>query len=132
MPDLVLQPDSFVIVCGSSAFAAMSTFGKTISVTSFPSLDNDGDQLVLSTAQGKTIHAVNYSSNWYQNELKKNGGWSLEMIDTKNPCSGFSNWIASVDPSGGTPGRKNSVDTNNIDQTPPHLLRAYANDSMNN
>jgi hypothetical protein len=131
MPNFILQPDSFVIVCTGSAFTAMSAFGKAISVTSFPSLDNTGDQLALSTADGKIIHAVKYSDDWYQNELKKSGGWSLEMIDTKNPCSGFGNWIASVDPSGGTPGKKNSVDTNNIDQTPPHLLRAYTIDSIN-
>jgi hypothetical protein len=130
MPGFVLQPDSFVIVCTGSALAAMSVFGNSISVTSFPSLDNNEGLLVLYDSIGDVIHAVNYSSSWYQNELKENGGWSLEMIDTKNPCSGFSNWIASVDPNGGTPGRKNSVDANNIDETPPKLLRAYANDDM--
>ena len=96
MPNFTLQPDSFVIVCTGSAVAAMSAFGTTISVTSFPSLDNDGDQLFLKAANGKTIHAVNYSSSWYQNEVKKDGGWTLEMIDTKSPCAGSSNWKASV------------------------------------
>jgi hypothetical protein len=28
------------------------------------------------------------------------------MMDTKNPCSGISNWKASADPTGGTPGKK--------------------------
>ena len=42
MPDFTLAPDSFVIVCTGSAVAALSPFGQTISVTSFPSLDNDG------------------------------------------------------------------------------------------
>jgi hypothetical protein len=37
----------------ASAVAAMSAFGTTISVTSFPSLDNDGDQLFLKAANGK-------------------------------------------------------------------------------
>jgi hypothetical protein len=130
MPGFILQPDSFVIVCTGSAVPAMTVFGKTISVTSFPSLDNSSGLLVLYDSTADVIHAVNYSSNWYQNELKVNGGWSLEMIDTKNPCSSFSNWTASVDPNGGTPGRKNSVDANNSDQMPPQLLRAYANDNM--
>src|SRR5689334_15449217 len=53
MPNFVLQPDSMVIVCTGSAVASMSVFGTTISVTSFPSLDNDGDLLSLKAANGK-------------------------------------------------------------------------------
>src|SRR3989337_221343 len=45
MPDFILEPDSFVIICTGSAVATMSTFSNTISVTGFPSLDNDGELL---------------------------------------------------------------------------------------
>ena len=120
MPNFVLQPDSFVIVCTGSAVAAMSAFGTTISVTSFPSLDNEGDQLFLRAANGRTIHAVAYTSAWYQNELKKDGGWTLEMIDTKSPFAGISNWKAGTNTTGGTPGKKNSVDAVNDDAAGPH------------
>ncbi len=130
MPNFILHPDSFVIVSTSNAVAAMSVYGSTIAVTNFPTLANTSGQLTLNSNQDKTIHNVNYNADWYQNELKKDGGWTLEMIDTKNPCSGFSNWIASIDPSGGTPGRKNSVDAINKDETPPKLLKAFANDSV--
>lgn len=131
MPSYLLKPDSFVIVCTSSAIVAMSVFGPAISVTSFPSLDNAGDQLSLTSAQGRVIHAVNYTISWYQNELKKDGGWTLEMLDTKNPCSGFTNWKASIDVKGGTPGKKNSVDAANADKNSPKLLRAFAIDNLN-
>lgn len=130
MPNFILQPDSFVIVCTGSAVAALSVFGNTISVTSFPSLDNTGDQLFLKAANGSIIHAVSYSSLWYQNAVKISGGWTLEMIDTKSPCAGSDNWKASIDPVGGTPGKKNSVDTINTDQAPPSLLRTYSIDSV--
>lgn len=130
MPAFILKPDSFVIICTSSAVAAMSAFGSVISVTGFPSLDNGGDQLSLINAQAIIIHTVSYTDKWYQNELKKDGGWTLEMMDTKNPCSGFSNWKASVDSKGGTPGKKNSIDGTNIDNTAPRLMRAYATDSV--
>ncbi|MCY7311181.1 MAG: lamin tail domain-containing protein [Chitinophagaceae bacterium] len=129
MPGFTLQPDSFVIVCTASAVAAMSAFGTTISVTSFPSLDNDGDQLFLRAANGRTIHAVNYTSGWYQNEVKKDGGWTLEMIDTKSPCAGSSNWKASVNTTGGTAGKKNSIDAINNDATAPQLKRAFTTDN---
>ncbi|HMG82459.1 MAG TPA: lamin tail domain-containing protein [Ferruginibacter sp.] len=130
MPAYILPADSFVIVCTGSAVNAMATFGPTIAVTSFPSLLNTGDELILKTAVGKVMHAVNYSSAWYQNALKEQGGWSLEMIDTKNPCTGYSNWKASTDVNGGTPGKVNSIDAKNPDQNPPKLLRAFAKDSV--
>jgi len=131
MPSYNLLPDSFVIICTASALAAMSAYGPTISVTSFPSLDNTSDVIYLRSPQNRIIHSVSYSDAWYQNELKKDGGWTLEMIDTKNPCSGFSNWKASVDTKGGTPARKNSVDALNADAQSPQLLRAFATDSVN-
>ena len=131
MPSYILKPDSFVIVCTGSAVAAMSVYGPVIAVASFPGLNNSGDLVSLISPQGSVIHAVNYTDSWYQNELKKAGGWTLEMIDIHNPCSGISNWKASVDAKGGTPGKKNSVDGINADKTAPKLLRAYATDSVN-
>lgn len=128
MPAFLLQPGDFVIICTGSSVAALSAFGHSIAVTSFPSLDNDGEQLFLKTAGGKTIHAVNYTSAWYQNEVKKDGGWTLEMIDTNNPCAGNTNWKASVQATGGTPGKKNSVDGFVDDKTAPQLKRAYTTD----
>ncbi len=129
MPNFILQPDSMVIVCTGSAVAALSVFGTTISVTSFPSLDNDGEQLFLKAPDGMIIHAVSYSSAWYQNEVKKEGGWTLEMIDTQNPCSGNSNWKASASSNGGTPGKKNSIDALNTDNTAPRVQKAYTTDN---
>jgi Lamin Tail Domain/Bacterial Ig-like domain len=131
MPSYNLKADSVVIVCTGSAVAGLAVYGPVIAVTSFPSLDNAGDVLFLRSPQNRIIHAVNYTDAWYKNELKKDGGWTLEMIDTKNACSGFTNWTASVDISGGSPGKKNSVDAVNADQTAPRLLRAFAVDSVN-
>lgn len=129
-PNFILQADSLVIVCTGSALTAMSSFGTAFSVTSFPSLGNDGDQIFLRAGNGNIIHAVAYSGGWYQNELKNEGGWTLEMIDTKNPCSGSSNWNASTNPLGGTPGKKNSIDGINQDQTAPTLKYSYTIDSV--
>jgi Lamin Tail Domain/CHU_C Type IX secretion signal domain len=129
--NFILKPDSFLIICTNSAVVSLSVFGTTLGVSNFPSLDNDGDQLYLRSKEGKIIHAVEYNSAWYQNAVKKEGGWTLEMIDTKNPCSGFTNWTASNDVKGGTPGKKNSIDAINKDLQPPILLRAFATDSIN-
>jgi hypothetical protein len=129
-PNITLQPDSFLIICSSSAVTAMNAFGRTISVTSFPSLDNASDLIFIKSSAGKIIHAVNYSDEWYQSVVKEDGGWTLEMIDTHNPCCGSSNWKASVSGNGGTPGKKNSVDGINGDIIPPHIKKAYSTDSL--
>ena len=129
--NFILQPDSFVVICPTSAVSSLAVFGSTIGVSNFPSLNNDGDQLYLQSKEGRIIHAVAYTSDWYQNAVKSQGGWTLEMMDTQNPCSGFSNWIASNDAKGGTPGKKNSVDAINKDLQPPVLLNAFAADSIN-
>ena len=128
MPNFILESNSFVIICTGSAVTTMTAFGNAISVTSFPSLDNDGELLFLKAPNGLVVHALSYSSEWYQNELKKDGGWTLEMIDTQNPCTGNNNWKASINAAGGTPGIKNSVDAVNNDQTAPQLKNAYSKD----
>ena len=129
MPSYILPAGGYVIVCTGSAVAAMSPFGPVISVASFPSLNNDADRIYVRSPQGVIIHSVNYTDAWYKNELKKDGGWTLEMIDTKNPCTGINNWKASTDVKGGTPAAKNSVDALNADVVAPKLLRAYAPDA---
>ena len=77
LPDFILQPDSFIIVCGKSAAVPYASFGTTLGVSSFPSLDNDGDIIYLRSPENIIIHAVSYSTSWYQNELKRleGGRW---------------------------------------------------------
>ena len=130
LPNFILQPDSSAIICGTTAAATMQQFGRTFGVTSFPSLANEGELIFIRNAAGVTIHAVEYTPSWFNNAVKSDGGWTLEMVDTKNPCNGASNWRASVDVRGGTPGIRNSVDGTNRDQTPPQLIRAFATDSV--
>ena len=110
MPNFILQPDSFLIVCSPSSVMALSGFGNTVSVSGFPSLGNDGDEIFLRSGNSRTVHAVSYSGSWYQNTVKRDGGWTLEMIDTRSPCAGLTNWTASINAQGGTPGKRNSVD----------------------
>ena len=128
-PSYILPADSFLIITSTAQAATFSVYGRTLGVASFPALDNNGTLLSLISREGSTVHAVEYGLDWYGSTTKKDGGWSLEMIDTHNPCNGSNNWKASNDPSGGTPGRKNSVDAINVDQTAPSLKSAYTLDN---
>ena len=125
-----LQPDSCVVICPSSAVSAFSLTGAAIGVTAFPSLNNDADIITLTSPEGRTIHAIAYDLSWFENAVKSDGGWTLEMIDARYPCGGAGNWRASRDPTGGTPGRRNSVEDIVTDRQPPALIRTYAKDSI--
>ncbi len=122
----LLQPDSFVVLCATSNATQLQTVAQVIGVGSFPTLRINGDELVVRSPEGSVVHAVAYDKTWYGNEVKSNGGWSLEMIDPQYPCIGSGNWAASTDPARGTPGRKNSVSRSNPDRTPPIALQAVA------
>ena len=128
--DIILKPDSFLIVCSNAAVAAYSLIGTTVGVSGFPSLNNDMDLVSLISPEGKIIHTVNYNIDWYHNDIKASGGWSLEMIDPQNACVGYNNWKASENSSRGTPGSANSVDALNKDEQPPALMRTYTIDSV--
>jgi hypothetical protein len=58
----------------------------------------------------------------YNDNDKKSGGWALECIDFSNVSNTADNWSASNDPSGGTPGKVNSIRTNNPDLIYPVVL----------
>lgn len=128
LPSYKLLPDSFVVICSRSNAALFGA--NTIGVPSFPALANGGTIISLLDARGNVVHAVGYSEKWYGNKVKAEGGWSFEMIDAANPCGGASNWKAATDPSGGTPGKINSVQGMNKDETPPSLLAATVADSI--
>ncbi|MBS1735504.1 MAG: lamin tail domain-containing protein [Bacteroidetes bacterium] len=130
LPSYNLKPDSFVIVCATASVSYYQSYGKVLGVSSFPSLNITQGMVTLQSSSGQTIHAMQYDQSFYKNELKKDGGWTLEMIDTKNPCAGSENWKASTDARGGTPGIKNTADGILKDAISPKLLRAFVqNDS---
>ena len=129
--DYILKADSFLILCPNSAAVSFAAFGATLGISGFPALSNDGGIIVLSTETGNVIHALHYDKSWFDNDIKATGGWSLEMKDPANPCSGIGNWAASIYPDGGTPGKKNSVYAENPDLEAPSLTRAIAVDSFN-
>ncbi|MBU1721123.1 MAG: lamin tail domain-containing protein, partial [Bacteroidetes bacterium] len=124
----VIQANGYLIVCVSADVSAFSSYGAVIGVSSF-SLNNEGT-IVLRNDQGVVIHSVDYIDDWYHDDIKKDGGWAMEQVDAANPCGGIDNWKASTDVSGGTPGRVNSVDAQNPDQTAPSARLAIAEDSI--
>ena len=129
--NFILKPDSLVILVSSGSLASFQAFGSCISLTPFPTLNNEEDTLLLFNEKDSLIHAIAYNSSWYRNPVKKEGGWSLEMIDASQPCLQSMNWMASTSPFGGTPGKPYLTAGSIRDSTMPWIGRAYLADSLN-
>ena len=125
LPNQVIQPNEYLILCDKDKVALWVGIAKTISVPSL-SLINTGTTLTLRDAANRIIFAVTYSENWYDNPAKKQGGWALEMVDVANPCAEETNWKESVATVGGTPSRSNSVAAPNPDRRAPTVAYATA------
>ena len=120
-----LPADSFLILTSTTGAPNYSGI-ISVGVVSFPSVLNAGATITIKDSLGQVIHSLSYSDTWYQDVTKENGGWSLEMIDPNNPCAGITNWSASTNSFGGTPGKRNSIFASNPDNAPPQILRASA------
>jgi len=113
----VLPPYSYVIICTAANAGLFSAPNKVIA--SLPAFNNDGDAVVLKDDSGNVIDSLYFTLSWYENGVKDDGGWTLERKHLDAPCSGKSNWSASTDAIGGTPGSQNSIWTNVNDATGP-------------
>jgi hypothetical protein len=130
LPSHALAPGAFVILCDANNVSLFQQYGAVIGIPSFTALTNGGDSLTLISAEGNIIDIVSYKDTWYQDAVKKDGGWSLELINPETECSGALNWIASNDVTGGTPGAQNSVYNNSPDITPPQLINYSINSPL--
>ena len=126
----MLKKDSSVVLCASGSSAALMFYAPTLTISGFPSLNNLGDTIALLSPDKQHIHSLVYSNNWHENEVKKLGGWSLEMIDITKPCIGRQNWSSTINAHGGSPGKTNSINGTIFSENPPELWHAFVNDSL--
>jgi hypothetical protein len=128
-PNTVIAPGSYMILCQMEDTVLFKGYGKTTGMKSFPALANEGKILFIRDGKGTLIHGIEYSSGWYGDVLKSDGGWSLEIIDSDYPFFGDGNWQASESEEGGTPGRINSVSGVNRDNIFSGIENVFPDDS---
>lgn len=123
----VLQPNGYLLITPTSGLSLFAGFGiNAINATSFPSLKNAGDDVILrNPTQTQIIDMMSYTTASYQDPLKSAGGYALELINPFSPCLGADNWRATESTLGGTPGAINSIFDDSPDVTPPTLISAF-------
>jgi hypothetical protein len=125
IPDRWLSPGEIVILCSPSKASLFGGLGEVLGISSFPSLNDGGETIALRDATGALIHAVPFTPALYNDVLRSGGGWSAELTDMTNPFNVPVSWRASLDPSGGTPGRANSLVTATRDDDCPEIIAAW-------
>ncbi|MBG0858572.1 MAG: lamin tail domain-containing protein [Bacteroidales bacterium] len=129
-PGGICLPNEVIIICSLQDTLLFSKLGKVVGLKSFPALTDDGRIIILADSLDNMIHGVEYSSAWYGDELKSEGGWSLELIDTGYPFYAEGNWQASGSRKGGTPGTVNSVSRHNPDISFYGIENVFPEDSV--
>ncbi|GAB4251335.1 MAG: hypothetical protein Tsb0034_30350 [Ekhidna sp.] len=123
LPHFNMLPKSFYVLtspAGTTEFQA-----NAVGVTGLPSLNNSGEQLLL-VHNDELIFSLTYDPDW-QDSDKREGGYSLELIDLTNPCEESSaNWTSSQDANGGTPGAANSTSESIPDSFGPEIVDVVA------
>jgi hypothetical protein len=115
LPDSILPPFSYLLVCHRNDLAQMQPYGRVLGLANFL-LPNEGAVLSLYLASKRLIYSILYSQNWWPTG-KKDGGYALELLDLDNPCLERENWSVSVDQKGGTPNRTNSINKSISDKS---------------
>ncbi|MBP9153274.1 MAG: lamin tail domain-containing protein, partial [Flavobacteriales bacterium] len=110
----IIAPGEYAILIATGSAPLFAFYPNVVTVTSFPSLNNAGDDIILQDANEETIDQLQFDLSWYQDAAKEDGGYSLEQINPLAACSNPGNWRASEHPLGGTPTNENSV----FDDTP--------------
>lgn len=111
--DLILQPDSFVVLAADSSVLNYFPVASPIIKISMPALNNTGDAVVIKDSMNILIDSVYYLPSWGEST----GGKSLERISKDNPSDDPQNWKTSKSIFNATPGKINSVTPKNYDLT---------------
>ena len=119
LPAYTVNPGKYLVITSGteSGYNTLPVFTSSSTIT------NEFQQLFLKNKYGETITASEFYKDWYRDDFKSEGGWSLERINADMLCGGKENWRASEDSNGGTPGSTNSVNETISDNIPPRILQ---------
>jgi len=95
LPEVQFKTGDFILFTNAGDANLFTDYGKVLCPDSEFILNNTTDMVLLRDSRGEVIHGLEYDIEWYNNQLKKYGGWALEMIDYGYPFAGRSNWTES-------------------------------------
>mgnify|MGYP006266701011 CR=1 FL=1 len=116
LPGYSLSARSFVVLGGE--MNADFSEKKYIYIPNFPTLNNDGEKLILRTIRGSLVDSIKYTRQMYDEDFI--GGYALERINPGQVCNQRLNW--SSHERFGSPGEENVLLNLLPDSTAPTIL----------
>ncbi len=113
---LVIRAGEYVVVTSDSSIYTSYPYltdsaYHVIIKHNLVSLNNDGDNIILSDLTRTTIDSIHYLPSWHNADVEQVSGKSLERINPHLPSNDKRNWSTCANPRGGTPGKQNSLYT---------------------
>ena len=106
-----LDASSYLIISKDSSILNFYNVGSQIIVSTFPSLNNTGDAVVIKDSLNVVLDSLEYLPGWGGST----GGKSLERISINESSTIQSNWGTSQSLKKATPGKVNSITPKNND-----------------
>ena len=128
--NLTIPANGYAIVCPTGNESLFSSYAPSNGILSSTALTITGTDITLADLNGLEINKIDYTVDWFNDDIKDDGGYSIEKIDPTNNCSGITNWRATESSIGGTPGTINSVNAINVDTISPNIESVYASDAQ--
>jgi hypothetical protein len=116
---LKLPPKNYFVLAADSSIYNNYSWLKEESISrvagsSSLSLSNEGSMLVLKDFRRTILDSVTYSSNWHGKNVVTTKNKSLERLNPAFNSNSRVNWNTSVNGTGATPGKQNSIFTQNL------------------
>lgn len=118
----IVPPMGYVVLCSRTVTEQFDSLLNVVGVTAWAALNNDAATVTLYDDLARPVSWFSYNISQFPDKEKSQGGWALECIDTQNLSGDADNWAFSLDPSGGTPGRTNSVTALHPDTLTPKVV----------
>lgn len=125
LKEYVLFPDDYLLLIPGGQAGLWTQVENKLEVLDWPGIPVAGTEVVLRDNFGDVITALPYNPDMGQEGFKRDGGWSLEVVDLENLSGHHDNWDFCTDLDGGTPGRENSLSSHFPDVVAPLIESVY-------
>lgn len=120
--DGTIGAKSYAILTKTGNEDNLRQYGNVVTVSKMPALAQSAS-ITIFDADVNPVCGTDYKQNWFADDLKAAGGYSLERIDVDNADESAANWAQTENRQGGTPGSQNSISQSIADTVKPQLIR---------